>query len=71
MKSAGDNKTPQDIVVNLGTEVGNVWVHWLRNVYLSSSVLGDGQLRFDAAFSDSRASATSLALRDEYALVIA
>lgn len=70
LKTWGDNKTPVDFVISNGTVAGNVWVHYLKNVYLASHVLGDGQLRFDATFSDSRATASSLALRDEYSLTI-
>jgi hypothetical protein len=71
LKTWGDNKTPVDFVLNLGTVVGNTWVHYLKNVYLASHVLGDGQLRFDASYADSRATTTSLSVRDEYALIIA
>ena len=71
LKTWGDNKTPVDFVLNLGTVVGNTWVQYLKNVYLASHVLGDGQLRFDASYADSRATTTSLSLRDEYALILA
>lgn len=71
LKTWGDNKTPVDFVLNLGTVLGNTWVQYLKNVYLASHVLGDGQLRFDASYADSRATTTSLSLRDEYALILA
>jgi hypothetical protein len=71
LKKWGDSKSPIDLVINIGTVVGNIWVHHLKNVYLASHVLGDGQLRFDAAFADSRATTTSLDVRDEYTMVIA
>lgn len=71
LKTFGDNKTPVDFVINLGTVVGNVWVFWMKNVYLASHVLGDGQLRFDANYADSRATTSTLAVRDEFQLIIA
>lgn len=71
LKTYGDNKTTVDFAVNLGTVIGNVWVFLLKNVYLASHKLGDGQLRFDASYDDSRATTTSLAVRDEFSLVIA
>lgn len=70
LKTWGDNKTPVDFVINVGAVAGNVWVHYLKNVYLASHVLGDGQLRFDAAYADSRATTSNLTVRDEYALTI-
>lgn len=70
IKLASEEKTPQNIIVNVGTEAGSAFFFILKNVYLGSHVLGDGQLRFDAAFSDSRASASSLALRDELQISI-
>jgi hypothetical protein len=70
IKSWGDSKTPLDFVVNLGTNIGNIWVFYMKNVYLASHVLGDGQLRFDAAYADSRATTTTLAVRDEFTLII-
>jgi hypothetical protein len=70
LKQYGDAKTPVDFVINIGTIVGNVWTHYLKNVYLSSNVLGDGQLRFDASFQNNRATTTNLAVRDEYSLTI-
>lgn len=71
LKHYADVKTPVDIVINVGTVVGNVWVHYFKNVYLGQSVLGDGQLRFDASYQGGRASTTTLAVRDEYSLTIA
>ena len=71
LKTWGDNKTPVDFVLNLGTVPGNTWIHYLKNVYLASHVLGDGQLRFDASYADSRATTSTLALKDEYSLIIA
>lgn len=71
IKTWGDQKIPVDFVINLGTVVGNTWVHYLKNVYLAAHVLGDGQLRFDASYSDSRATTSNLAVRDEYTMVIA
>ena len=71
LKTWGDNKTPVDFVLNIGTVVGNIWIHYLKNVYLASHVLGDGQLRFDASYADSRATASSLSVKDEYSLIIA
>ena len=71
LKTWGDAKTPVDFVLNLGTVAGNTWVHYLKNVYLASHVLGDGQLRFDASYGDSRATTSNLAVRDEYSLIIA
>jgi hypothetical protein len=71
LKTWGDQKIPVDFVLNLGTVVGNTWVHYLKNVYLASHVLGDGQLRFDASYADSRATTSNLGVRDEYALIIA
>jgi len=70
LKDYGDLKTPVDFFISVGTVVGNVWSHYFRNVYLASHVLGDGQLRFDARFDNSRATTTSLGVRDEYALTI-
>ena len=70
LKTWGDSKTPVDFVVNNGTTVGNTWIHYLKNVYLASHVLGDGQLRFDASYADSRATSTTLAVKDEYSLII-
>lgn len=71
IKSYGESKTPVDAIVNLGTVAGNTWVFWMKNIYLASSVLGDGQLRFDASFSESRATTSTLAVRDEFSLIIA
>lgn len=71
LKTWGDNKTPVDFCINLGTVVGNVFVFYLKNVYLAAHVLGDGQLRFDAAYSDSRATTSTLAVRDEFSLIVA
>ena len=64
-------KTPVDFILNLGTNIGATAVFWLKNVFLSSAILGDGQLRFDASYSDSRATTSSLAVRDELTMVIA
>ncbi len=71
IKAYGDNKTPMDFIINVGTVVGNVWVHYLKNVFLAAHVLGDGQLRFDASYQNSRATTTTLAVKDEYSLIIA
>lgn len=71
LKQWGDNKTSVDFIINVGTVVGNVWVHYLKNVFLAAHVLGDGQLRFDAAYQNSRATTTTLAVKDEYSLIIA
>lgn len=71
LKSWGDHKTPVDFIINIGTEPGNTFVHILKNVYLAAHVLGDGQIRYDASYADSQATATSLAVRDEYTLVVA
>lgn len=70
IKRASEDKTPQDIIIQIGTVPGNTWFAILRNVYLSSHVLGDGQLRFDATFNESRATATNLAVRDEFKLAV-
>jgi hypothetical protein len=71
LKTWGDSKVPVDFVLNIGTVVGNTWIHYLKNVYLAAHVLGDGQLRFDASYADSRATASSLSVKDEYSLIIA
>lgn len=71
LKTYGDAKTPIDVVLNLGTTIGNIWVFWMKNIYLAAHVLGDGQLRFDASYADSRATTTSLSVRDEFSLTIA
>ncbi len=71
LKSYGDSKTPIDAVINLGTVIGNIWVFYMKNIYLAGHVLGDGQLRFDASYSNSRATTTTLAVRDEFSLIIA
>ena len=71
LKQYGDNKTPSDFIINLGTVFGNTWVFWMKNVYLAAHVLGDGQLRFDANYSESRATTSTLAVRDEFTLTIA
>ena len=71
LKTWGDSKVPVDFVLNLGTVAGNTWVQYIKNVYLASHVLGDGQLRFDASYGDSRATSSTLALKDEYSLIIA
>jgi hypothetical protein len=71
LKVYGDAKTKLNVVVNVGTEPGSTFMFILRNVYLASHVLGDGQLRFDATFNENRATATSVAVRDEMELVIA
>lgn len=71
LKSWGDSKTPVDFIINQGTVVGNIFVFYLKNVYLAAHVLGDGQLRFDAAYSDSRATTTNLQVRDEFSLIVA
>lgn len=71
LKSWGDSKLPVDFIVNLGTVSGSIFVFWMKNVYLSSHVLGDGQLRFDAAYSEARATTTNLAVRDEFTLIVA
>ena len=70
LKFWGDSKTPVDFVINLGTVIGNIFVFYLKNVFLASNVLGDGQLRFDAAYADSRATTSNLAVRDEFSLTI-
>jgi len=70
LKAYADIKTPVDFVISVGTVVGNVWTHYFKNVYLASHVLGDGQLRFDARYDNSRATTTNLAVRDEYTLII-
>ena len=71
LKTWGDSKTPIDLVINLGSVVGNTWLFYLKNVYLAAHVLADGQLRFDAAFADSRATTSNLAVKDEFSLTIA
>ncbi len=70
LKQYGDVKTPVDFFISVGTVVGNIWSHYFKNVYLASHVLGDGQLRFDARYDNSRATTTTLAVRDEYSLTI-
>lgn len=70
LKRYGDIKIPVDFVISVGTVVGNIWTHYFKNVYLASHVLGDGQLRFDARYDNSRATTTNLAVRDEYTLII-
>jgi len=71
LKTWGDSKAPVDFVLNLGTVAGNVWVHYMKNVYLASHQLSDGQLRFDASYADSRATTSNLGVKDEYSLIIA
>lgn len=71
LKHFGDAKLPIDVIINLGTVVGNTFVFWMKNIYLQSHQLGDGQLRFDASYADSRATTSSLSVRDEFSLTIA
>lgn len=71
LKLWGDTKVPVTFIINLGTVAGSTFVHYMKNVYLASHVLGDGQLRFDASYADSRATTTTLDVRDEYSLIIA
>ena len=70
LKHWGDAKLPIDVVINLGTVVGNIWVFYFKNVFLAGHVLGDGQLRFDATYSNNRATTTTLAVKDEFSLTI-
>lgn len=70
LKQWGDSKAPVDFVINMGTVIGSTFVFYLKNVYLASHVLGDGQLRFDAAYSDSRATTSTLAVRDEFSMIV-
>jgi hypothetical protein len=70
LKFWGDSKIPVDFVLNVGTVVGSTFVFYLKNVFLASHVLGDGQLRFDAAFADSRATTSNLRVRDEFQMYI-
>jgi len=70
LKLAADAKTPQNAYITVGTEAGNTFTFILRNIYLASNTLGDGQLRFDVSFGESRATSSSLALKDEFELVI-
>jgi hypothetical protein len=70
LKYWGDSKTPVDFVVNLGTVIGSVFVFYMKNVFLASNILGDGQLRFDAAYADSRATTSNLAVRDEFSMTV-
>lgn len=71
LKTYGDAKTPVDFAINIGTTVGNIWVFYMKNIYLAAHVLGDGQLRFDASYADSRATASSLSVKDEFSIIIA
>lgn len=70
MKNFADVKTPVDFFVTLGTQQFNTWSFWVKNVYLASHNLGDGQLRFEAAFDRSRATTSTLAVRDEIGIYI-
>lgn len=70
LKGYADVKTPVDVIMTVGTVVGNCWTHIMRNVFLASSLLGDGQLRFDVSYQNSRATTSTLALRNEYELVV-
>lgn len=70
LKAYADIKTPVDFFISVGTIVGNVWSHYFKNVFMASHVLGDGQLRFDARYDNSRATTTNLQVRDEYSLII-
>lgn len=71
LKAWGDSKTPIDMVMNIGTAVGSTFVFIVKNVYLASHALGDGQISFDVGFGDSVAKATTLAVKDEFSMVIA
>ena len=70
LKGWGDSKVPVDFAICLGTVIGNTYTFYMKNVYLQNHALGDGQLRFDAAFADSRATTSNLQVRDEFALII-
>lgn len=71
VKALADSKTQCDFVLCVGSTVGAVWLFHVKNVYLQSHTLGDGELRFTANFGEGRATASTLAVKDEIALHIA
>lgn len=70
LKYASDYKVPQDLVVNIGAVAGSIFLFHIKNVYLASNQLTDGQLRFTANFGESMATATSLSLKDEITMIL-
>lgn len=62
-------KTPVDLVLQIGTIAGNVWVFQLTGVQLNEPALDDGQRRFVRSYSG-RATGSSAGALDEITLTV-
>jgi len=70
LKEVADSKTAIDAVVTVGTVTDNMFTFTVKNIQLESPDLDDNQRLFRATYGDSRAHATSLSLKDEFAMAI-
>jgi len=65
------DKTAIEIILNIGTVVGSVFVFYLKGVQLPVGTLDDGQRRFQRSYSGAKAHGSSLTSLDEVALWVA
>lgn len=70
LKHASDYKVPQDMIINIGSVAGSIFMFHIKNVYLATNQLTDGQLRFTANFGESMATATTLSATDEIKMIL-
>jgi hypothetical protein len=71
IRNAGITKTAIDIILNVGTIVGSVFVLYLKNVQLATPELDDSQRKYVINIGESRAFGTSLTTKDELTMWIA
>lgn len=64
------DKSPIEMIFQLGTGVGNTWLFHLQGVQLNQPKLDDGQRRFVRSYSDCRAHGSSPSALDEVRLTI-
>jgi hypothetical protein len=70
LHAASINKTPLDIVYQIGTVAANTWLLHLKGVQIGSAGFDDGQRRYKRSYNDCRATGSSISALDEARLTI-
>lgn len=71
LRNLGNDRTPVDVVLQVGTFSGSVMVIYLKGVQLPAHQLEDGQRRFVGNISDAQAAGSSTTAKDEITVFFA
>lgn len=68
--AAALSKAALEMILQVGTVAGNIWIFHLKGVQLNVPALDDGQRRYVRSYSDCRATGTSPTALDELRLTV-